>query len=336
MTAPKKPNIYDVAKLAGVSHQTVSRALNGSGYIKPETKAKVEAATLELGYRPSQAARALAVSKNNMVGLLVADTGLYGPAGMLNSMEREARRAGYFALSVAIESDAPDTWSDGIEHLGRLGIEGLICIALNTEMLQLAVESLPGIPVIAVDTAAHPGVTVIGIDNKSGARLAVEHLIGLGHSAILHVAGPESSAESSDRRAGYLEAMSQSNLTPLIEQGDWSAATGLKIGSRFDFAGTGTTAVFAANDHLALGIQRALKLRGIRVPQQVSIVGFDDIPEAPYFETPLTTIRQDFNQLGEAAMGLLLSELEGVKRAGAAPVTPRLVVRDSTSRFNNN
>jgi DNA-binding LacI/PurR family transcriptional regulator len=130
--------------------------------------------------------------------------------------------------------------------------------------------------------------------------------------------------------------MSQSNLTPLIEQGDWSAATGLKIGSKFDFAGTGTTAVFAANDHLALGIQRALKLRGIRVPQQVSIVGFDDIPEAPYFETPLTTIRQDFNQLGEAAMGLLLSELEGVKRAGAAPVTPRLVVRDSTSRFNNN
>jgi DNA-binding LacI/PurR family transcriptional regulator len=331
MTAPKKPNIDDVAKLAGVSHQTVSRALNGNGYIKPETKAKVDAASAELGYRPSQAARALAVSKNNMVGLLVADTGLYGPAGMLNSMEREARRAGYFALSVAIESSAPDTWADGIEHLGRLGIEGLVCIALSPDMLDLAVESLPGIPVIAVDTAAHPGVKVIGIDNRGGARLAVEHLISLGHKSILHVSGPQASAEALDRRTAYVDAMLVAGLNPVVEQGDWSASTGFTIGSEFDFAGTGTSAIFAANDHLALGLQKALKLRGIRVPQDVSLIGFDDIPEAPYFETPLTTIRQDFNQLGEAAMSLLLGELDVNKSAAAEPVTPRLVIRESTA-----
>jgi DNA-binding LacI/PurR family transcriptional regulator len=331
MTPHKKPNIYDVAKLAGVSHQTVSRALNRSGYIKPETKAKVDAATAELGYRPSQAARALAVSKNNMVGLLVADTGLYGPAGMLNSMERGARSAGYFALSVAIESNAPETWVDGIEHLGRLGIEGLICIALSADMLRLAVDSLPGIPVIAVDAAAHPGVTVIGIDNKNGARLAVEHLLELGHKRILHIAGPGESAESADRLFAYLATMKAAGLEPVVEHGDWSAGTGLAIGSKFDFAGTGTTAVFTANDHLALGLQRALKLRGIKVPQQVSIVGFDDIPEAPYFEAPLTTVRQDFEQLGEAAMSLLLAKLSGQQPPALQPVAPRLVVRDSTA-----
>lgn len=330
MTTPKKPNIYDVAKLAGVSHQTVSRALNGNGYIKPETKAKVDAASAELGYRPSQAARALAVSKNNMVGLLVADTGLYGPAGMLNSMEREARRAGYFALSVAIESNAPDTWADGIEHLGRLGIEGLVCIALTPAMLRLAVESLPGIPVIAVDTVAHPGVKVIGIDNRGGARLAVKHLISLGHKRILHVSGPQVSAEALDRKIGYEEAMLGAGLNAVTEQGDWSASTGFDIGSRYDFAGTHTTAVFAANDHLALGLQKALKNRGIRVPEDISIVGFDDIPEAPYFESPLTTIRQDFAQLGEAAMSLLLGELEDRSAQPIAPVIPNLVVRAST------
>jgi DNA-binding LacI/PurR family transcriptional regulator len=334
MTAPKKPNIYDVAKLAGVSHQTVSRALNGSGYIKPDTKSKVDAAMAELGYRPSQAARALAVSKNNMIGLLVADTGLYGPAGMLNSMEREARSAGYFALSVAIESNAPDTWADGIEHLGRLGIEGLICIALSPAMLQLAVESLPGIPVIAVDTAAHPGVTVVGIDNKNGARLAVEHLVKLGHRGILHIAGPISSAEAVDRQVAYRAAMQDAGLQPIVENGDWSADSGLAIGTTFDFVGQGITAVFTANDHLALGLQRALKLRGIQVPNQISIVGFDDIPEAPYFETPLTTIRQDFKQLGEVAMAQLLGRLGGNVAAQVVPVTPKLVTRESTLPLN--
>jgi len=331
--AVKKPNIYDVANLAGVSHQTVSRVMNDHQSIRPATREKVLAAAAQLGYRPSQAARSLATSKNNILGFLVSDTGLFGPTGMLNAMERAARKAGYFVLSVAVEAQNENAWREGIEHLGKMAIEGMVVIALDKGAVAMAIDALPNIPIVAIDTedvGSH--VTAVGIDNAKGAAMATHHLIDLGHKKILHVTGPAGSVEAASRKSGYESAMRTANLQPLFAQGDWSAATGYALGASMDVAAQ--TAVFTGNDHLALGLLKALGERGVKVPEQLSVVGFDDLPEAPYFVPALTTIRQDFNQLGEVAMGLLLDQLAGRVSQTPSPVLPSLILRASTSQPN--
>ncbi len=335
MSTEKKPNIYDVAKLAEVSHQTVSRVLNDHASIRPETRLRVEQAMENLGYRPNRAARALVTSKNNMLGFLVSDNGLYGPAGMLYAMEREARNAGYFAISIAVRFDSPDSWREGIEHLKNLGVEGIAVIALKAEALERVLAAFPNTPVVAIDTEDVPKVKAVGIDNRAGAVIATEHLIALGHRSILHISGPDYSAEAQARRAGYEGAMTAAGLKPQLIQGDWSAETGFKIGVDLNLELSGATAIFAANDHLCLGLLKALRIRGIDVPGRVSLIGFDDIPESTYFVPPLTTVRQDFNRLGESAMEILLGELKAQPTKSKISVQPELVVRESTARLEN-
>lgn len=330
---PAKANIYDVAKLAGVSHQTVSRVMNNHPSIRPATRARVEAAAKQLNYRPSMAARALVTKKNSMLGFIVGDTGLYGPRGMLNAMEKQARLAGYYSLTVAIKQDSPESWSEGIEHLHKIGVEGLVCIAIKREALELAAKMNPGIPIVSIDTEEIPGVTTVGIDNELGARIATEHLIELGHKNILHVAGPRDSIEARARLAGFKAAMKAAKLKPHVVQGDWTAATGYQIGSELDIDVDGITGIFTANDAMALGMLKAFRLRRISVPKRVSLIGFDDVPEAPYFEPPLTTVLQDFNNLGRAAMGNLIQRLSGEQQVRPVDLPPSIILRESTSRL---
>jgi DNA-binding LacI/PurR family transcriptional regulator len=212
-----------------------------------------------------------------------------------------------------------------------MAIEGMVVIALDKQAVALAVEALPNIPIVAIDTEdVGEQVTAVGIDNATGAALATRHLINLGHKHILHIAGPATSVEAASRMGGYEVAMRAANLEPMFIQGDWSAKTGHRIGSSLDLSAQ--TAVFTANDHLALGLLKAMNERGVRVPEQLSVVGFDDLPEAPYLVPGLTTIRQDFNQLGEAAMALLLDQLAGRASQVAQPVLPSLIVRESTTK----
>ena len=335
MTKPKKPNIYDVAALAEVSHQTVSRVLNNHASIRPETRARVEVAMEELGYRPNQAARALVTQRSKMLGLLVSDTGLYGPAGMLYAMERQARNAGYFALSIAVRFDSPDSWREGINQLQKLGVEGIAIIALPKDALDNVIRQFPNTPMVAIDTEDSPKVTGVGINNMGGGELATRHLIELGHKRILHIQGPTHSSEAVARRQGYEKAMAAAGLEPRVVQGDWSAETGFRIGVDLNLDVENYTAIFAANDHMSLGLLKAFRIRGIAVPERVSLIGFDDIPESSYFVPPLTTVRQDFNTLGEAAMEILLSELAGKKERTTIRVSPELVIRESTARLGN-
>ncbi|MEN9342699.1 MAG: hypothetical protein RIR24_286 [Actinomycetota bacterium] len=333
----KKPNIYDVAALAEVSHQTVSRVLNDQPNIRPATRKRVEDAMAKLGYQPNPAARSLVTAKSNMIGLLVADTVLYGPAGMLNAMERQARKAGYFAITVAIRSDSPESWAEGIQHLSKMHIEGLATIALSSGVLQLASTMLPNVALISID--ADDDATefqTVGIDNFDGGYIATKHLIELGHKRILHVCGPATSSEANNRIRGYERAMSEAKLQASIVQGDWSSDTGYRLGVELDLERDAPTAIFTANDHLALGMLKALNGRGVSVPEDLSLVGFDDLPESPYFLPPLTTVRQDFAQLGELAMQMLLSDLAGTQRKKAATIKPQLVVRESAIRISNN
>lgn len=329
----KRANIYDVAKLAGVSHQTVSRVLNGHASIRPATRARVEAAAKELNYQPSMAARALVTKNTKMLGFLVGDTSLFGPAGWLNALEREARRSGYYAITIALKNDSPESWADPIEHLSRLGVEGVVCIAIKRGAVEMVAAAYPNTPIVGVDTEDVAGVTIVGIDNIAGAKLATQHLIDLGHKSILHIAGPADSIEATARIEGYSAAMKDAGLKPNVIRGDWAAETGFKLGVDLNLELEKITAIFTANDHLALGLMKAFRLRKIDMPGQVSIVGFDDMPEAPYFEPPLTTVIQEFKLIGEAAMSLLISRISGVKGPETIPTMPHLVVRESTRRL---
>jgi DNA-binding LacI/PurR family transcriptional regulator len=329
----KRANIYDVAKLAGVSHQTVSRALNGHASIRPATKARVEAAAKELDYQPSMAARALVTKNTKMLGFLVGDTSLFGPAGWLNALERQARLAGYYAITIALKNDSPESWADPIEHLRRLGVEGVVCIAIKRGAVELVAAAYPNTPIVGVDTEDVAGVDTVGIDNFAGAKLATDHLIELGHKSILHIAGPADSIEATARLEGYSDSMAAAGLKPNVIRGDWSSATGFRLGVDLNLELDKITAIFTANDHLALGLMKALRLRNIEMPGQVSIVGFDDMPEAPYFEPSLTTVIQQFNVIGEEAMDNLINRLTGKKSPKLEPTVPNLVVRESTRRI---
>lgn len=329
----KRANIYDVAKLAGVSHQTVSRVLNGHQSIRPATKARVEAAAKELNYQPSMAARALVTKNTKMLGFLVGDTSLFGPAGWVNALERQARLAGYYAISIALKNDNPDSWADPIAHLRRLGVEGVVCIAIKRGAVEMVAAAYPNTPIVGVDTEDVAGVTTVGIDNYAGAKLATQHLIDLGHKSILHFAGPADSIEAQARLDGYSETMIAAGLKPNFIRGDWSSETGFRLGVNLNLELDNITAIFTANDHLALGLMKALRLRNIEMPGQVSIVGFDDMPEAPYFEPSLTTIIQEFNLIGEAAMEQLIYRVAGLRAPKIKATVPSLVVRESTRRI---
>lgn len=327
----RQPNIYDVAKLAGVSHQTVSRVINNGPYTKEATRERVLEAMKQLGYVPNAAARALVTSKSKIVGILVSDTVYHGPAGMMHAMEEEARRGGYFAISASVDPFDSTSISQGIAHLRRVGIEGLVVITPQSNSVKAVEKLVTNIPVVFIDSPNKSKKQSAELDNEAGAKKATEHLISLGHKEILHVAGPLSWFDAPPRVRGYEEAMKAAKLKPQVIEGDWSVPTGYEIGKNLELDKSKITAIFAANDHLALGLMRALRQRGYSVPERVSIIGFDDVPESAYYEPPLTTMRPDFAELGRVAMEMILGRIESGKAVKGSSLVPEIVVRESTA-----
>ncbi len=325
-----KANIYDVARRAGVSHQTVSRVINHHASVRDSTRKRVLEAMEQLEFVPSLAARALVTSKSGLIGILAAETTLYGPAGGVNAMEVEARRQGYMTITRSINPDEEDEIRDGVQHLRLLGVEGIIVITTHNRPAIVAREMLPGFPVVAIDAEDTADDLSVEVENEDAAARATQHLIDLGHKAILHISGPEPSFVSRQRAAGYTRAMRRARLKPRIEAGDWAIATGYRVGMAYDFDGQRVTAVFTANDSLALGLYRACRERGLAIPARLSVVGFDDIPEAEYFDPPLSTMRQEFAEIGQRAMTLLLRRLAGEQALQSEFVTPAFRLRAST------
>jgi DNA-binding LacI/PurR family transcriptional regulator len=326
----KKANIYDVAKLAGVSHQTVSRVLNDHPSLKPETREKVEKAITELKYRPNQAARQLVTSRSKMIGILIAGTELYGPWAILNAMEREARKEGYSVISISVLPESPESWNEGIEQLRNLDIDGVITIALPNEIVKAVEKALTTATIVIVDTEPSKKFDAVNIENFEGGKLATQHLIDLGHKSITHITGPADGYEGQRRRDGYIDAMKASKLKNDIVEGDWSISTGYAIGNEIAQRTTLPTAIFASNDHLALGVIKALKENQIRIPGDISIVGFDNIPESAYFSPALTTVRQDFDELGQMAINRMLIQLKENSKPESFTIAPELIIREST------
>ena len=331
MANPRQPNIYDVARLAKVSHQTVSRVLNNNPSIRPETKSRVLKAMESLGYRPSLAARTLASSRSKMLGILSSDTDFTGPAAMVHHMEAAARAQGYFVVTVGIDANDEESVQSGIDHLMKLGIEGLALVTPQLRAVEIARAAVSGIPVVTLDSMYRMDELAVSVDNFAGGAAATQHLIDLGHRNIAHISGPQGWFESTTRAAGYTATMLNANLTPQVIDGDWLIDTGYRIGKKLDIESKGLTALFIANDRMSFGFMHAMRERGIDVPTRLSIVGFDDLEEATYSSPPLTILRQDFKQLGERAMNLLLSEISGTSTKKLDRLIPDLIVRGSTA-----
>jgi len=331
----RPPVMADVARLAGVSHQTVSRVLNDHPNVRPLTREKVLAAIRELAYRPNAAARTLVTRRTHTLGVISFDTMLYGPAAMLYGFESAAHDA-YFVSIVSLPALDRGSMLDAVERFLGQGIEGIIVIAtLDTAVAALA-HVPPEVPLVAVGCGTRAAVTSVAIDNEAGAGAATEYLLSLGHRTVYHVAGPSSNLDAVERVDGWRKALREAGAPePPVLAGDWSSASGYALGRQLATA-PDLTAIFCGNDPMALGVMRALTERGFGVPGDVSVVGFDDVPEAGFYLPPLTTVRQDFGEVGRQALSALVDRMSGAIPPGPRiRVAPELIVRASAGSPRN-
>jgi DNA-binding LacI/PurR family transcriptional regulator len=324
----------DVAKLAGVSHQTVSRVLNDHPNVRPQTRDRVLAVIRQLDYRPNAAARTLVTRRTRTLGVISFDTTLYGPASMLYGIERAASGS-YFVTIASVPAFDRRSVLGAVDRLLGQAVEGIIVIAPHTTAVAALRHVPANLPLVAVGCGTHASLASVAIDNAAGAALATRYLLDLGHRTVHHLAGPRSFLDAEERIDGWRQALRTAQAPePEMLAGDWSSASGYQIGHQFASMPE-VTAVFCANDQMALGLLRALSELGRRVPEDISVVGFDDMPESAYFLPPLTTVRQDFGELGRRALDRLLSRITGSEGDPAGPwvpVAPELVVRSSAAR----
>jgi len=332
----------DVARRAGVSHQTVSRVLNDHPNVRPETRERVRRAIDELAYRRNSSARALVTRRTNTLGVVAFDTTLYGPASTLFGIEQAAREAGYFISIVSLKTITAKSVSEALDYLAEQSVDGVIVIAPQRTAAE-ALAALPAaVPVVAVEGGQAPDRPVVCVDQRAGAAAATQHLLDLGHRTVWHIAGPMDWLEAEARRDAWRDTLASAGAEQpdVLSHGDWSPRSGYEAGRLLverRAAGEDITAVFVANDQMALGVLRALREAGLDVPRDVSIVGFDDIPEAEFFSPPLTTVRQDFAALGRNSIGVLLDQIEdgGSHPPPRVVVPASLIVRSSTTTVDS-
>jgi len=332
-TADKPAVMYDVARLAGVSHQTVSRVLNDRPNVREETRERVLRAIVQLGYQPNAVARALVTRRTRRIGVISSYSRLFGPASTLFAIEQAARAAGYTVTVTSTEGMDGARTRSAVSAMADRSVDGIIVIATSDSAAR-SIRGVPAVvPVVALEAAYSADVPVASIDQELGARLATEHLLGLGHRGVVHLAGPADFPEARQRIDGWRSALSLAGVTEqVLLQGDWSPGAGYRAAAELATRDE-VTAVFAANDQLALGLLCGLDERGIRVPEDISVVGFDDIPESEFLVPSLTTVHQDFDEVGRRGMRILMNLIAGgdVDPAASEPVEPRLVLRSSSA-----
>ncbi|GAA2943396.1 LacI family DNA-binding transcriptional regulator [Microbacterium luteolum] len=326
-TSNRTVGVRDVAALAGVSRQTVSRVLNDHPDVAADTQLRVQAAMAELGYRMNNAARALGTRRSRTLGVLASDALQYGPSRSIAALEASARAAGYWVSAAFADAGDADAVVAAVDHLIAQGVEGIVVVAPHSQTLEALAALRIDVPVVTLHSAGL-GAAGLSVDQAAGARLAVAALADAGHTRIAHLAGPADWLEAESRAEGFAAELSARGLTPgPVIAGDWSAGSGYAAVDAV--RSSGATAVFAANDQMALGLLSALHEAGIAVPGDVSVVGFDDTPDAAYYWPALTTVRQDFEELARRAVAVVIG---GDSAASAlAPVAPVLVARASVA-----
>ena len=330
----RKPTINDVAQIAGVSFGTVSRVLNNAPDVSASTRERVLQVIKDIGYRRNRAATALVTSRSTSIGILTDGSPRFGPVGTLLALENVARKKGYATTVISVEKPYEDSVQAALDSLDDTGVGGIIVIAPVVDMAAAVWNASCRVPVemIAAGASSTPNVFTYSENQELGARLATQHLIDLGHTDIAHFAGSMDWFDGRVRRRGWEAALREAGLEPgLCLEGDWSPRWAYETGLQLVREGRIPQAVFAASDHTALGLIRAFTENGVRVPYDVSVVGFDDIEGSDYFLPPLTTVRQDFTALALMSTEVLLGAVEG-REVDRTPIAPTLVVRGSSRR----
>lgn len=328
---PEKLGIREVAVLAGVSHMTVSRVLNGHPNIRPATRQRVMDVIEQLDFKPNNAARALATQRTQRIGVIVDSSVEFGPTSTLRGLELAARSSGYSVASVAMQDDASLTPEGAVSHLIAEGVDALCIVAPRSSSVSALRRISIDVPVLVVKAAKDPNFLTVSVDQQLGTTVAVDHLVSLGHRDIVHVTGPLDWLDARGRERAFHARIEQWGLKvrPIVV-GDWTADFG------YDYAMSLTavpeyTAMFVANDEMAFGVLHGFHDRGIRVPEDVSVLGFDDLPLSRHSIPPLTTVRQDFHALGVKAMEVLRAALEGREIPQRSKIPSELIVRASTA-----
>lgn len=326
------PSMADVARLAGVSPQTVSRVSNDYPGVLEETRERVLAAMTQLRYRPNSAARALKRGSFKTIGVLLSGLNTTGNIRTLNAIVESAAAEGYALAVHSIVAFNDEHIQQAFQRLNESAIDAAILLLELETVDELHIADIPYERVVIVDSNAAGRYPVVDSDQSSGTRAALKHLYGLGHRRIQHVTGPGNSYSSRGRRQTWEAFCSEYDLEqPEPIAGNWSADSGYAAGQRIAEEGW-ATAVFVSNDEMALGVMRALDEHGLQIPADISVVGFDDIELASQFPTPLTTVRQDFAEIGRRCVAQVLQQIEtGDIRTGTELVPATLVVRESTA-----
>ena len=326
----KSASIYDVAREAAVSAQTVSRVVRGHQNVSPLTRERVLQAISDLGYKPNRTARALRTGSYGVIGLLTQEIRRTGEAHTSNGVFDRARQLGYSVSLVQVEYPHTPQMHQAMSLLSRGDIDGLVIVqAGDAHAEQLTLPK--NLPVASSDSNLVDVYPSASADQVGGVRAAMRHLLDLGHRTIYHVSGPEHSRSARVREEIWREMLAAENREiPTVIPGDWSANAGYEAGKQLA-KNPEVTAVFCANDEVALGLIRALNERQIRVPQDVSVVGFDGIELSEFSFPPLTTIKQDFYAAGVEMVNLINRQLHGETNHLHLMIPTELIVRASSA-----
>jgi LacI family transcriptional regulator len=332
MYKPKHVTMIDVAKAADVSHQTVSRVINDHPRVASETRERVQKVIQELNYRPNRVARSLAAKQTRTLALVAYDMSYYGPTQMVINIEKAARSAGYDMFFANIDPEASADIVSIANLITERSVDGALLIApvLDIQYSQM-IDQLTNIPVLQIDIAQGANAPSVVIDQRLGGYIIVKHLIELGHREICEIMGPMNWHGAIARHLGFQQALDEHGLHVAGSvEGDWTAVSGYEM-TRQLLQKTHFTAIASANDQMALGAMSCLREQNLSVPHNVAVTGFDDIPEAQFFDPPLTTIRQDFAALGRKGLEYLIEMIEHPDvYSDQRIIDPVLVVRGSS------
>jgi LacI family transcriptional regulator len=341
MMIKKRVTIKQVAKEAGVSTQTVSRVINNRPDVAPETRQRVLQVIDELGYRPSHIARSLIQGRSRTLGAVGYGLEYFGPSRTLSGIEQQANELGYSLLLSLIRQPERNDVEQLFRHMLSRYVDGIVWavpeIGNNRDWIQQEIPQL-SVPVVFLSTQPRPNQSVVAVDNRSGGRMATKHLLDQGYQNIGLITGPLDWWEARQRQLGWQDVLKEVTIeNNLVVEGDWTAESGEQGLRQLLEQRPDMDAVFVCNDQMALGALQAARQRGVRVPEDLALVGFDDIPESAYFYPPLSTVRQDMVELGRCAVRELGRMIEASQQDKAViePKTislqPELIVRESSA-----
>ncbi len=338
MINPQKsrPTMLDVAEIAGVSYQTVSRVINNQPYVSDDARQRVQNAIDALGYRPNKVATTLRSKLSKTIAIILYGSWFHGPVQVALNVEMAAKASG-FDVILANVTETEEQVVQALHHVKDWNVDGVVMIipaqGVNVEEIRRVAA---GIPVMYIESQPSPYVPSISLDDVYGTQVVAEHLIGLGHSRFCEISGPLNWYSAQLRHQACIKTFEAHGIEPPLHiEGNWSTPGGYQATRRLIEQGYQFSAVIAANDSMALGAYRALHQAGLRVPEDVSVVGFDDILEAAYFTPPLTTVSHDYIQLGASGFAYLMRLMDDPEMVFEPQlIRPKLIVRESTAPFS--